>query len=156
KPLLTVRRELGEFERVRFADAGKTVVVVGRDQNKLCDLWRIDVATGKVSERVTVAATVPEPARGRFSPDGSRLARGGGAGEAQQRLVLGAATGKIVWRQGLVDETPGGFPFAPDGKTVAVSTSTGRVYLFDSDGKPAGMLTAAKARLSTVGISPDG
>jgi WD40 repeat protein len=46
--------------------------------------------------------------------------------------------------------------FAPDGKTVAVATSAGKVRLFDRDGKPLEVFTAEETGLTNVALSPDG
>jgi len=160
RQLFGVTRQDGGFDKVSFAGEGKVIVALGRDADKRGVLWRIDAATGKVLDRLKVEAPLPghlmpEAAVVRFSTDGSRLAVG--SIDRKQLLVIDTGTAGVVWTADLGEEVPGGVAFAPDGKTVAVTTNAGRVYLFDRDGKPTARFKTEKAAaLSAVALSPDG
>jgi RNA polymerase sigma factor (sigma-70 family) len=160
RQIFAVKRPEGGFDKVSFAAEGTVIVALGRDPDKQGVLWRIEAATGKVLDRLKLEAvlpkaTMPEAAAVRFSADGSRLALG--SADKKQLLVIDTSSAKVIWTADLGKETPGGVTFAPDGKTVAVATNAGRVYLFDRDGKPTAQFkTKGNAELASVALSPDG
>jgi RNA polymerase sigma factor (sigma-70 family) len=152
--VLVVRRQDGQFDRVAFTQDGKALVAVGHDRGKSGDLWRVDRATGTVTARFALSIAQPDRAALRFTRDGARLAVG--TSDTKQLMVIDTTTGGTAWTVDLGKETPGGTAFAADGKTIAVTTDGGTVRLFDATGKPAGVLTAARANLKTVALSSDG
>jgi RNA polymerase sigma factor (sigma-70 family) len=151
--LFAVRRQDGTFDKVSFASDGKVVITLGFDQKKVGELWRI-AANGNVIDKLPLGIDQVVQYGARFSTDGSRLAVADVKGK--RLAVFDTTTGKVVWEKRLPDDTPGGVAFSADGKTVAMSTSGGRVELFDADGKPAGTLKSENAKLTTVALSPDG
>jgi RNA polymerase sigma factor (sigma-70 family) len=149
-----IRRTTGDFERVAFSANGRVIVVAGHDEAKKGDLWRIDRATGTVTNRFSLQVTPSSPAGARFNSDGSRLAVA--ATDTKQLLLIDSTTGAPLWTASPGREAPTATAFAADGKTVAVATDGGSVRLFDPVGKPAGLLTAEKRNLTNLALSPDG
>ncbi len=160
RQLFAVKRPEGGFDKVSFAAEGTAIVALGRDPDKRGVLWRIEVATGNVLDRLKLEATLPkvttpEAAAVRFSSDGSRLALGNA--DKKQLIVIDTSSAGVIWTADLDKEVPGGVTFASDGKTVAAATTAGRIHLFDRDGRPTAQFKAeGTAELSSVALSPDG
>jgi RNA polymerase sigma factor (sigma-70 family) len=169
---LVIRRPAGPwagFERVSFTDGGKTIVALGRDADGKADLWRIDAATGEVSEKFWAGTQLStEYAAARFSPNGSRVAIIGGMAD-DKLMALDTTTGKVLWSLEFRSSRRfhSGLDFTADGNTLAVCGIRERradfdaateVRLFDA---ATGQLEKTlkdhdDARFETVAFSPDG
>jgi WD40 repeat protein len=120
-------------------------------------LW--DAATGK--ERGDWQRSSPRGVTGfALSPDGKTLAakeiwrENEGKEDAKSGIALwDVGTGKVIRD---LDIRAGSLAFAPDGKTLAVST-TGSVQLFDvSSGQKRGKLGEIKTYIYALAYAPDG
>jgi WD40 repeat protein len=91
----------------------------------------------------------------RFSPDGTRVAAGGGDGTLS---IWDAATGSVLGRTTTPKKTPlHGLDWSPDGALVAAGAKDARIYLYEPDGARLVDTIAGHADLVTaVAWSPDG
>lgn len=91
----------------------------------------------------------------RFSPDGTRLAAGGGDGTLS---VWDAATGTLLARATTPKKTPlHGLDWSPDGALIAAGAKDQRIYLYDPDwAELVGTVTGHADLVTAVAWSPDG
>ena len=126
-------------------------VVAGTDEHRYPVLWRWDVGTG---ERTVFAGHHDYVGAIAFSPDGRRLASGGG-----RTLCLWDTKTGMCRASWYIDEEVQGLAFSPDGRWLACGTYYGSAYLvLDAEtGKVEGTpATTSRGHPRTVAFSPDG
>ncbi|MBN9521714.1 sigma-70 family RNA polymerase sigma factor [bacterium] len=147
----TVRRHDRSFDRVGYADNGKTLIAVSTAAP--ADLWRLDAKTGAVLKQFPLPV-----ARGaaRLTLDGARLALADPA--ARRVSVTDTRTGAAGWAADLPrPDVPTAVAFTNDGKTLAVATAGGTVRLFDgATGAPGAVFREDGANFAQVVLSPTG
>lgn len=91
----------------------------------------------------------------RFSPDGARLAAGGGDGTLS---VWDAETGTVLARAATPKKTPlHGLDWSPDGGLIAAGGKDERIYLYEPDrAELVGTVTGHADLVTAVAWSPDG
>ncbi|MBN9517499.1 PQQ-binding-like beta-propeller repeat protein, partial [bacterium] len=154
------RRAFGaSFERVAFADGGRTVVTFGAGNGAGGDsgeLVRADATTGRPTARFPVRWGRPLRYPARFSPDGARLA----VGDPDERRVqvVDTTTGRAAWDRAFdPGDAPCGLAFTADGKAVAVASRSGAVRLFDAaTGAPGRVVREDRSAFTALAFSPDG
>jgi WD40 repeat protein len=91
----------------------------------------------------------------RFSPDGTRVAAGGGDGTLS---IWDAATGNVLARTTTPKKTPiHGLDWSPDGALVAAGAKDTRIYLYEpQDARLVDTITGHADLVTAVAWSPDG
>jgi WD40 repeat protein len=119
-------------------------------------VYRWDTATGKELPVLSLGSERSWP-RCRPSPDGRVVAVSGmqGSGRGRSRLI-DTATGQTLHELAAEAPSAGALAFAPDGRTLAV-TSGRDVTLWEvASGRPRGRLTVAPESAFSLAFSPDG
>jgi WD40 repeat protein/serine/threonine protein kinase len=142
--------------QVAFGPDGNLLAVLGVKEE--FQVW--DLRTGKVVYRKS-AGKDERWGSVAFSPDGKRLAIGGGTfanGRWDNPLrVLDARTGKEIHAFPASRDFTSGLVFSPDGRLIAGSVHGGRLGLWDAEmGKAVGPTPAQFLGVGYLAFSPDG
>lgn len=112
-----------------------------------------------IRRQQAVATGLPPAASVTFSSDGSRVLL---AGEKGMVHTLETATWRETERFSTLEPDPFRLALSPDGKTLATTTSSGKVLLWDLSGRTVGgqrfseILAAHTGAVRSVAFSPDG
>jgi WD40 repeat protein len=142
------------FATDRFAVAGRErgavkVLSLGKEEVQ----WTQNLLPLTVGAKTTPLAEVSSLA---FSPDGKRLAVGGGVLYHGHVALLDAARGKLLWvSRDIGHQHRVTLAFSPDGKILCAASLGGPVTLLDV-GTGAIRRTLAAKRVVSVAFSPDG
>ncbi len=139
--------------RVQFSADGKLLAAAGQD--RMVRLW--DLGTGREVGRLPFATDAKAEARTlAFARDGKVLAVGGHERQAVVELWDPAA-GRRLRQVTLPGEAAELVQFAPDGKTLAVGTSSPLVHLLDAEtGRPRDTRPGHFGPVDCLALSRDG
>jgi WD40 repeat protein len=150
KALLTLSGHTGPVSGLAFSPDGRHLATLGDD--RVTKVW--DAATGKtlltLPAKVQPSGTVHHAVA--FSPDGKRLATGGGA--AAQ--IWDAATGKALLTLAGQAGTTFSVAFSPDGKRLATGGGAAAQIWDVATGKALLTLAGQAGTTFSVAFSPDG
>jgi RNA polymerase sigma factor (sigma-70 family) len=146
--------------QIALAPDGKTLASVGirKFGNAQATLWRLgkeatlwDLATGKETYRLKVAAAESNVFALAFAPDSKALV----TSDRQSTRCWEVATGKELLRRRLATHWAGALAFSPDGKTLA--TAGNCIHLWDvATGREKLPRNGHDGSVFAVAVSPDG
>src|SRR5262245_13838311 len=157
--LLALGQEVNA-QTAAFSPAADRVALGGRDRGAVQVqalsgkvAWKQELLGLTVGGKTTPLVSVSALA---FSPDGTRLAVGGGVLYHGHVALLDAATGKLLWvRRDIGPQHGVSVAFSPDGKALCAGSPGGPAVLLDAGTGEVRRTLAAKGAES-VAFSPDG
>lgn len=167
RPILVVRDDaLAEVARIDLpADTAPTLtwspdgrsIAFGTETESASRIYMVAAADG--AQPVAITEPALQALRPSWSPDGSLIAFRGGVEIDQQALYIVRPDGSGVRRlsqNARAVEPWCGFPWTPDGRSIAFSTKFAGVWLIDADGADERMLIGGAIQAYCPSIAPDG